>query len=265
MRLYNCDSQVHCLRNSLYFCTVTLFSEDSRHNGAHATRTRIAISSNATLGAETRSRKRKRDIRDAYADGAIPGLPNHLVVAHILRSQYFDDPADLARLPLVSRAMRDTVVATGFRIRELHEISAVELGCSSALHRLQRRGLLSHRERLCMAAARSGQLEALKLLRDIILAACGTDGRARRQRRAGTLTWCSGRARMAARGTGTRAMKREGMYMYWSGRWRTAHPNSVKNKLHNISFILFYLRKELFIVGQHRDVQSWKFQHPLPL
>ena len=49
----------------------------------------------------------------ADAQQAIPCLPNHLVVTHILRSEYFDDPADLARLPAVSRAMRDAVAATG--------------------------------------------------------------------------------------------------------------------------------------------------------
>jgi hypothetical protein len=32
----------------------------------------------------------------AEAQEAIPRLPDHLVVAHILRSEYFDDPADLA-------------------------------------------------------------------------------------------------------------------------------------------------------------------------
>ena len=45
------------------------------------------------------------------AGEAIPGLPDHLVVEHILKSEYFDSPADLARLPAVSRAMRDAVAA----------------------------------------------------------------------------------------------------------------------------------------------------------
>ena len=39
------------------------------------------------------------------------------------------------------------------------------LGCLSVLKRLQRGGRLSRRERLCEAAASSGQLEELKLLR----------------------------------------------------------------------------------------------------
>ena len=97
---------------------------------------------------------------------AIPGLPNHVVVEHILRSEYFDDPADLARLPAVSRAMRDAMAETGLRFKELDENRAAELGCLSALQRLQRGGRLLRQEYLCQAAARSGQLEELKMLRD---------------------------------------------------------------------------------------------------
>eukprot|EP00230_Micromonas_polaris_P009719 CAMPEP_0197118388 /NCGR_PEP_ID=MMETSP1390-20130617/1539_1 /TAXON_ID=38833 /ORGANISM="Micromonas sp., Strain CCMP2099" /LENGTH=58 /DNA_ID=CAMNT_0042559973 /DNA_START=29 /DNA_END=201 /DNA_ORIENTATION=+ len=56
-------------------------------------------------GKKARSRRQKTERRDAKAANtanageAIPRLPNHLVVAHILRSDNFDDPADLARLP----------------------------------------------------------------------------------------------------------------------------------------------------------------------
>ena len=103
--------------------------------------------------------------RLADAGEAIPRLPNNLVVTHVLRSEHFDDPADLARLPAVSRAMRDAVAATGLRFKELGEEEAVELGCLSALQRLQRGGRLSRRERLCEAAARVGHLEELKALR----------------------------------------------------------------------------------------------------
>ncbi|MDA9098722.1 hypothetical protein N9L76_07290 [bacterium] len=45
------------------------------------------MSSNATLGVKTRAQKRKRELRDvnvANAAETIPGLPNHLVVTHIL-------------------------------------------------------------------------------------------------------------------------------------------------------------------------------------
>ena len=99
------------------------------------------MSSDATLGVETRARKAKRERRDAHAANAgeaIPGLLNDIVVTHILRSENFDDPADLARLPAVSRAMRDAVAATGLRFEELGEKRAVALGCLSTLKRLQR-------------------------------------------------------------------------------------------------------------------------------
>ena len=103
----------------------------------------------------------------ADAQQAIPRLPNHLVVTHILRSEFFDDPADLARLAAVSRAMRDVVAATGLRLRELElpQHRAAQLGRLSVLKRLQRRGHLTCEEYLCQAAARSGQLEELKALR----------------------------------------------------------------------------------------------------
>ena len=98
----------------------------------------------------------------AEAQATIPGLPNHLVVEHILRSEYFVDPADLARLPSVSRAMRDAVAATGLRFGELHELQAVHLGCVRAVQRLQWRDLLSEQEYLCQVLARGGHLEELK-------------------------------------------------------------------------------------------------------
>ena len=102
----------------------------------------------------------------ADAQDAIPGLLDDIVVTHVLRSEHFDDPADLARLPAVSCVMRDAVAETGLRFEELAEEEALKLGCLSALKRLQRGGNLSRQERLCEAAARSGQLEELKLLRE---------------------------------------------------------------------------------------------------
>jgi|TARA_B110000967_G_scaffold105486_2_gene108220 hypothetical protein len=90
-------------------------------------------------GKKARARKEKRErSRDANAGEAIPGLLNDIVVTHVLRSDNFDDPADLARLPAVSRAMRDAVAATGLRFKELSEKRAVDLGCLSTLKRLQR-------------------------------------------------------------------------------------------------------------------------------
>ena len=79
----------------------------------------------------------------ADAQDAIPGLLDDIVVTHILRPDNFNDPADLARLPVVSHAMRDAVAATGLRFKEIGGYDAVELGCLSAVQRLQRRGRLS--------------------------------------------------------------------------------------------------------------------------
>ncbi len=101
----------------------------------------------------------------ADAQDAIPGLLDDIVVTHVLRSEHFDDPADLARLPAVSRAMRDLVAETGLRFEELDENRAVILGCLSAVQRLQRGGRLSRQERLCEAAAKGGHLEVLQWLR----------------------------------------------------------------------------------------------------
>jgi hypothetical protein len=125
------------------------------------------MSSDATFGVEARTRKRKREKRerDVVVGEAIPRLPDHLVATHVLRSEYFDDPADLARLPAVSRAMRDAVTATGLKFEEIVEMRAMELGCVSAVERMQRQGRLSRQELLCQAAVRSGQLEELKVLR----------------------------------------------------------------------------------------------------
>ena len=111
-------------------------------------------------------RKQNSERRDAAAGEAITDLPNHLVVEHILRSEHFDDPADLARLPAVSREMRDAVAVTGLVFEELDEHRAGKLGYLSAVQRLQRGGRLSRRELLCLAAARGGHLEKLKELRE---------------------------------------------------------------------------------------------------
>ena len=46
-------------------------------------------------------------------EAAIPGLLDEIVVTHILRFDFFDDPARLARLQAVSRAMRDALVESG--------------------------------------------------------------------------------------------------------------------------------------------------------
>ena len=166
------------------------------------------------------------DTHESSTQDAIPGLPDHLVVAHILRSEYFDDPADLARLPAVGSAMRDTVAETGLEFEELDEDEAVLLGCLHAVQGLQRRGRLRRQELLCEAAARSGQLEELKVLRNYgcpwnaatcwgaarggisrccsgraRMGAIETQACARWRRRADISKCCSGRTRTGARGT----------------------------------------------------------------
>jgi hypothetical protein len=97
---------------------------------------------------------------------AIPGLPNHLVVAHILRSDFLRDPADLAVLRRVSRGMRDAVDATGRKIEELREDDAAERGYLSTLKCLRRQGRLCNNRLLCAYAARGGHLEVLKWARE---------------------------------------------------------------------------------------------------
>ena len=115
-------------------------------------------------GKKARARKKKSERRHANsanaANGgeAIPGLLNDIVIAHVLRS-------DLARLPAVSHAMRDAVAATGLQFEDIDEYDAVKFGCLSAVQRLQRGGHLSRQEYLCQAAARSGQLDKLKVFR----------------------------------------------------------------------------------------------------
>ena len=133
---------------------------------------RARPSSNAMAVKKARAREKKSGRRDANAANtanageAFTRLPNHLVVTHVLRPEYFDYPADLARLPAVSRAMRDLVAETGLRFEELDEDEAVELGCVSAVQRMQRQGRLSRKEYLCLAAASVGNLVKLKEFRE---------------------------------------------------------------------------------------------------
>ena len=118
----------------------------------------------ATRGVDTRARKRKRDL-DAQEGVAIPGLPFDVAVS--LVEKHLPDPADLAVLRVVSRGMRDAVDATGRKMEEFKEDDAVERGYLSTLKCLRRRGrlFLSDEPLLCAAAARVGDLEALKALR----------------------------------------------------------------------------------------------------
>ena len=123
-------------------------------------------------GRKARARKKKSERRDANAANtanageAFPGLPDHLVVADILRSEALRDPLLLARLRAVNHAMRSAVAVTGREVKNPgNDADAAELGCLSTLKHRQSRGRLTRREYLCQAAARVGNLEELKALR----------------------------------------------------------------------------------------------------
>ena len=84
----------------------------------------------ASRGAETRGRKRKRDL-DAQAGVAFPGLPFDVAVS--LVEKHLPDPADLAVLRAVSKGMRDAVDATGRKVKGFGEDDAAERGYVSTL------------------------------------------------------------------------------------------------------------------------------------
>jgi hypothetical protein len=86
-------------------------------------------------------------------------------VAVSIVEKHLPDPADLAVLRAVSKGMRDAVDATGRKVEEFKEDDALERGYVSTLKCLRRRGRLSDERLLCAAAARVGDLEALKALR----------------------------------------------------------------------------------------------------
>ena len=92
-----------------------------------------------------------------------------LIIGNLVDDDLTPDPADLAKLRAVSKAMRDEVDVTGRTLEELTAKYAAGLECLRAVVRLQKRGLLPGREShyLCQAAAASGQLEELKVLRGL--------------------------------------------------------------------------------------------------
>ena len=100
----------------------------------------------------------------ADAQAAIPDLPDHIVVEHILRSGNLDDPAELARLRVVSRGMRNAVAATGRRFVEMDVFHAVKFGCFGALKRLLREND-PYCASICAEAAKRGHLEMLQWAR----------------------------------------------------------------------------------------------------
>ena len=103
--------------------------------------------------------------RDAGA--AFAALPVHILITHVLSSRNLPDPSDLARLRAVSREMRDAVAATGRKVYELGAEKAIEFGDPIGLQLMHQRGDLDDdSDRLCVWAAKEGQLEILKWLRE---------------------------------------------------------------------------------------------------
>ena len=109
------------------------------------------------------------------AQFAMPELPDHVFVEHILRK--IDDPLDLARIRAVSRPMRDAVGVRGHRLKNYGEMTdddheyrpAAYLGYLSTLKHVYRQGHLFNRQYkpTFNAASQGGHLEVLKWLRSI--------------------------------------------------------------------------------------------------
>ena len=74
---------------------------------------------------------------------SFPDLPLDVLVAHILSFECIPDPADLARLQVVNRAMRDMVGKTGRPVKELTADKAADLAVYhnsvDGMYRLDRR------------------------------------------------------------------------------------------------------------------------------
>ena len=111
-------------------------------------------------------------LRPGEEQSAIPGLPDDLVVAHILGSANLSDPTDVARLTAVSRGMRAAVAATKradlakLTVKKPEEGEAVRKGYLSTLKHMHSRGRLSRKKDLCEDAASGGHLDVLKWARE---------------------------------------------------------------------------------------------------
>ena len=112
-------------------------------------------------------------LRPGEEQSAIPGLPDDLVVAHILGSANLSDPTDVARLTAVSRGMRAAVaatkravLATKLTVKKPEEGEAVMKGYLSTLKHMHSQGRLSRKKDLCEDAARGGHLDVLKWARE---------------------------------------------------------------------------------------------------
>jgi|TARA_B110000305_G_scaffold237898_1_gene302171 hypothetical protein len=93
---------------------------------------------------------------------AFPGLPQEVVVTHILRSD--TDPIVLARLRAVSHAMRDAVNATGISVGQMNTVQAARSGYLDTFKHMLQKGRLN-KSVVCKFAALGGQLEVLQWAR----------------------------------------------------------------------------------------------------
>jgi hypothetical protein len=97
------------------------------------------------------------------SDAFVELVQKGVVMTRVL--EHLPDSADVARLRAVCREVRDAVDATGRELKEKSAEEAVEAGCLDTVRRMILGGRLSDNKYLCHAAARSGQLKELKLLR----------------------------------------------------------------------------------------------------
>jgi hypothetical protein len=106
----------------------------------------------------------------AAAPCGFASLPLDVISTHILSHDFLPEPRDLGRLRAVSKYMRDAVDATGREIKKLSDWDAARLGYVSLLKERFSRGVLKDewdqclKCLVCAAAARNGDLEALKAL-----------------------------------------------------------------------------------------------------
>ena len=136
--------------------------------------------SKAATGAAKRARRKARAAQatithsDSQSDSevpkiegeAIPCLPNHLVLAHILSGDAgLIGPADYARLRAVSSTMCDTVDAMGYHLEEPEMHLAAKVGCWLTLKRLHQQGHPKDDNEVCLAAAEGGRLDVLRCTR----------------------------------------------------------------------------------------------------
>ena len=109
------------------------------------------------------STENRQGVESSASDAFVELVQEGVVMTRVL--EHLPDSADVARLRAVCREVRDAVDATGRELKEMSAGEAVEAGCLDTVRRIILGGRLSDKKHLCHAAARSGQLKELKLLR----------------------------------------------------------------------------------------------------